>query len=98
MRGFGWPLALPFWAALPRLLRLYVRLLRDGRVPLFPKLIVVAALVYLIAPVDFTPDFLVPVLGHLDDVLVLWLAFRALARLSPPEVVAEHSARVSRPR
>lgn len=96
--GFGFRgkrlISLPFLAALPRYIRLYVRLMRDFRVPLWPKLIVVGALCYLISPIDLIPDLLVPILGQLDDVLVLWLAFTALVRLSPPEVVAEHVAQV----
>lgn len=83
-------------AALPRLARMYVRLMGDARVPLGPKLIVVAALAYLISPLDLVPDLLVPVLGQLDDIAVLWLAFAALVRLSPPEVVAEHRAGTAR--
>ena len=99
MNGFGLrhPLAsLSLLASLPRYLRLYIRLMRDGRVPLKAKLFVVGALVYLISPVDFMPDMLLPVVGQMDDVLVLWLAFRGLLRLSPPQVVAEHQAAISR--
>jgi uncharacterized membrane protein YkvA (DUF1232 family) len=88
----GNPLANAFFLGrLPRYLRLYVRLMGDARVPVRLKLIVVAALAYLISPIDLTPDLLVPVLGQLDDALVLWLAFRAFVRLCPPRVVAEHS-------
>lgn len=87
-------LTLPFLLALPRYIRLYVHLMRDGRVPLWPKLIVVFSLCYLISPLDFVPDVMVPVVGQLDDLLVLWLAFRTLVRLSPPEVVAEHLSRI----
>ena len=38
----------------------------------------------------------VEVLGQLDDIAILWLAFAALVRLAPPEVVAEHRARTAR--
>ena len=100
MNGFGFrrnPMAFgSLLVALPRLLRLYTRLMRDRRVPLFPKGVVVGALVYLISPMDLMPDMLMPLLGQLDDVLVLYLAFRALVRLSPPEVVAEHQAVINR--
>jgi uncharacterized membrane protein YkvA (DUF1232 family) len=61
------------------------RMLIDRRVPAVSKLIAVAALVYLASPVDFLSDF-VPVLGWLDDGLVLagllWLAYRFL----PPDL------------
>ena len=83
-------------AALPRYLRLYIRLMRDGRVPLKAKLLVVGALFYLISPIDLMPDMLLPIIGQLDDVMVLWFAFRGLVRLSPPDVVAEHNAVVFR--
>ncbi len=87
------PLAsLSMFAVLWRSLRLAARLLSDVRVPLWPKLIVVGALLYLISPIDLMPDYLVPLLGQTDDALVLWLAFRALVRLSPPDVVAEHQS------
>lgn len=91
------PLAsLSLLASLPRYLRLYIRLMRDARVPLKAKMLVVGALIYLISPVDFMPDFLFPVVGQMDDLLVLILAFRGLVRLSPPQVVAEHQAVISR--
>ena len=102
MRGFGFrgnPLAtLSFFAQLPRLFRLYARLMGDRFVPLWPKLLVVGALVYLISPMDLMPDLLVPVLGQLDDILVLWLAFRTLVRMSPPERVAAHLQTIDRGR
>jgi len=80
------------WAALVRHVRLYLRLMGDPRVPRFPKLLVLGALAYVIVPLDLVPDLLVPVAGYLDDALLLWLALRALVRLSPPTVVAEHLA------
>jgi len=83
-------------AGLIRHARLYVRLMGDRRVRLFPKLLVAGALCYVLVPVDLVPDLLVPVAGYLDDVVVLWLALRALVRLSPPAVVAEHAAASSR--
>lgn len=84
----GRPLAL--LAGLLAEARLCARLLADGRVPLGPKLLVVGALLYLIAPLDLVPDLALPGLGQLDDIAVLWLAARALVRLAPADVVAEH--------
>jgi len=79
-------------AGLIRHARLYVRLLGDRRVPRFPKLLVAAAVAYALVPMDLVPDLLVPLAGYLDDLVLLWLALRALVRLSPPAVVAEHLA------
>jgi len=61
------------------------RMLIDRRVPVISKVIAIAALLYLASPVDFVSD-LVPVLGWLDDGLILagllWLAYRFL----PPDL------------
>ena len=78
--------------ALTRLLktgRLALRLLRDGRVPLYAKLVMAAAVFYALSPLDFVPDF-IPVLGQLDDVAVLALGLQAFIKLCPDEVVEEH--------
>lgn len=93
VRGPGPRFAFRPWAVLAGLVaegRLCARLLGDGRVALGPKLLVVAALVYLIAPFDLIPDLVLPGLGQIDDIVVLWLAARALVRLAPADVVAEH--------
>lgn len=87
---FGTRLPLAALAGLVAQGRLCARLLADGRVPLGPKLLVVGALVYLISPLDLVPDLALPFVGQLDDIVVLWLAARALVRLAPAEVVAEH--------
>jgi len=73
-------------------LRLYLRLMGDVRVPLSAKLPMVAALLYLLFPMDLLNDFLLPLFGLSDDALLLWLAWRWLLRRSPPVVVAEHRA------
>ena len=71
--------------------RLVWRLMRSPRVPLPAKLILPALVLYLMFPIDLIPDF-IPVLGYLDDVLVVILAFWAFDRLVPPGVVAEEAA------
>jgi uncharacterized membrane protein YkvA (DUF1232 family) len=53
------------------------------------KLILPALLVYLAIPIDIIPDF-IPVLGHLDDVLIVFLGLFLFLRLCPANVVAEH--------
>ena len=67
--------------------KLAYRLMRSRNVPLRAKLILPALVLYLVTPIDVVPDF-IPVLGHVDDVLVVILAFWAFARLVPPGVVA----------
>lgn len=83
------PLSLGFWTRL----RLGWRLLRDPRVPSWPKLLApVITLLYVVSPVDVIPDF-IPVLGQLDDIGVVAIALTIismLAQWSPVEVVEQH--------
>lgn len=61
---------------------------RDPRVPLAPKLLAGAVAAYALSPIDLIPDF-IPVLGLLDDLLIvpagIWLALR----LIPADLVAD---------
>ncbi|RVQ65820.1 DUF1232 domain-containing protein [Croceicoccus ponticola] len=73
---------------------------RDPRVPWVAKLLAGAVAAYALSPIDLIPDF-IPVLGLLDDVLIvpagIWLALR----LIPPPVMAdlrERAADTTRPR
>lgn len=70
--------------------RLAWRLLRDARVPGWAKMIPVAGALYLLSPIDILPEALVPLLGEVDDVVVLMLAVKLFIDLSPPSVVREH--------
>jgi uncharacterized membrane protein YkvA (DUF1232 family) len=62
------------------------RLRRDPRVPRRVKLVVALAGLWLLSPIDLLPEFL-PVIGPLDDVLVVALALRYAARQVPREVL-----------
>jgi uncharacterized membrane protein YkvA (DUF1232 family) len=64
------------------------RLRRDPRVPRRAKLVVALAGLWLLSPIDLLPEFL-PVIGPLDDVVVIALALRYAARQVPREVLAE---------
>ena len=55
-------------------------LLRDPRVAKLPRFAVLAAVIYLISPVDLLPDFALPIVGWLDDATLIWMALRWLAR------------------
>jgi len=65
----------------------------DRRVPLCAKLILPALVLYLLSPIDIVPDF-IPVLGYLDDLVVLALAVWAFSRLARPTIVMEHADRL----
>ena len=73
----------------PHCLILFRRLLGDGRVSRPRKWLLVGVVAYLAFPFDLIPDF-IPVLGQLDDALVVALALRALVRGAGPELLAEH--------
>lgn len=70
--------------------RLAWRLLRDARVPGWAKLIPVAGFLYLLSPIDILPEAMIPLLGEVDDVVLLLLAVKLFIDLSPPGVVREH--------
>lgn len=62
---------------------------RDPRVPWYAKTLAVLIAGYALSPIDLIPDF-VPVLGYLDDVILLPLGILLVIRLIPPEIMAEH--------
>lgn len=69
-------------------LKLIFRLMGDRRVNIFSKLIPVGALAYLIFPGD--GDLVLPIIGLVDDAMLLWLGSYVFTEMCPPEVVAEH--------
>lgn len=74
---------------LPRYVRLLSGLLTDRRVSIVDKLLVGAAIAYIVAPVDFLPDF-IPFLGQVDDVYLLALALQRLMSNAGRGVVLDH--------
>ena len=75
--------------------RIITRLMLDKRVPLRAKLVIPAALVYLISPIDFIPD-MIPFAGFVDDLVAILLSAALFLGMAPSEVVWEH-IRGSRP-
>jgi uncharacterized membrane protein YkvA (DUF1232 family) len=67
------------------------RLRRDPRVPRRAKLAVAIAGLWVLSPIDLIPEF-IPVIGPLDDVVVVALALRYAARRIPREVLEQHWA------
>ena len=60
---------------------------RDPRTPLFVRLLALAVAAYALSPIDLIPDF-IPVIGYLDDLLIVPLGLALVVRLTPPEVIA----------
>ena len=71
---------------LPACVTLIRRLRRDPRVPRRAKVVVALAGLWVVSPIDLIPEFL-PVIGPLDDALVVALALRYAARRVPREVL-----------
>lgn len=67
-----------------QIFRLFIRLMADRRVPLWVKLVPIAALIYIISPIDLRPDF-IPILGQLDDLLITILLLVLFVALVPGE-------------
>ena len=74
-----------------RSLRLVWRLLKDSRIPLFPKLIPAAALAYVVSPIDLIPDFVLG-LGQIDDIGIVILGIALFIELCPRAIVDAHRA------
>jgi uncharacterized membrane protein YkvA (DUF1232 family) len=64
---------------------------RDPRTPWYARVFALTVAAYALSPIDLIPDF-VPVLGYLDEVILLPPAILLAIRLVPPEVMAEHRA------
>ena len=65
---------------------------RDPRVPWLAKLLAIMIAAYALSPIDLMPDF-IPVLGLLDEVILLPLAMAGITRLIPSAIMDEHRAR-----
>ena len=62
---------------------------RDPRVPWLAKILAIAVTAYALSPIDLIPDF-IPVLGYLDDLLIVPLGILLVVRLVPADVMAEY--------
>lgn len=74
---------------------------RDRRTPLGARLVAGAVAAYALSPIDLIPDF-IPVLGYLDDLLIVPLGILLAIRMIPPPLMqryrAEADSRAERPR
>ena len=64
---------------------------RDRRTPALAKIVAGVVVAYALSPIDLIPDF-IPVLGYLDDLLILPLGIVLAVRLVPATLMAEFRA------
>jgi len=74
---------------LPNLVKLLSRLVKDPRVPRRSKLVLLAAVGYVISPIDILPE-MIPVAGILDDLFLVAFALNHLIERAGEELVVEH--------
>lgn len=74
--------------SLQREVRVYRLVLKDPRTPLFAKVLLGLAVGYLLLPIDLVPDF-IPVLGHLDDVIIVPSLVFLAVKLIPKDIIAD---------
>lgn len=65
------------------------RLAADPRTPRRARWLLIGLAIYIASPIDPIPDF-IPVLGHLDEVILVPIVLRRICGMIPPEVWAEH--------
>jgi uncharacterized membrane protein YkvA (DUF1232 family) len=62
---------------------------KDRRVPWYAKVVAGCVAAYALSPLDLIPDF-IPVLGYLDDIILVPLGIALAIRLIPPDLLEEH--------
>lgn len=64
---------------------------QDRRTPWYAKIFAVCMVAYAFSPIDLIPDF-IPVLGYLDDVILIPLGIAIALKMIPESVIREHEA------
>lgn len=64
---------------------------QDRRTPWYAKIFAVCIVAYAFSPIDLIPDF-IPVLGYLDDVILIPLGIAFVLKMIPASVIREHEA------
>ncbi|MDZ7319394.1 MAG: DUF1232 domain-containing protein [candidate division KSB1 bacterium] len=85
-----------FLAVLPKFIKLLYRLFRDARVQFHLKVMLILTLAYVVSPIDLIPDWILPIVGQVDDLIILIAGVRYFLRHCPPAIVNEHVLRIER--
>lgn len=83
------PLVKELLMLVPNVAILVGKLAMDKRIPTETKLTLGAAALYLVSPIDGIPDF-IPILGHLDDVIMILLIVDGVVNHVDRDIVREH--------
>lgn len=67
---------------------------RDPRVPWHAKAVAALTVAYALSPIDLIPDF-IPIIGYLDDLVLVPFGLAMAIKLIPPALLAEHRARAA---
>jgi len=67
-------------------------LISDDRIPIAPRIIGLVLVLYIASPIDLIPDF-IPVIGYLDDILIVLVGAGLLLRSVPRHIIEEHVVR-----
>ena len=69
-------------------LRYYKMIARDARTPRTPKILLWSAVLYAVSPIGLVPD-VIPVLGYLDDVIIVPTLIMIAVKRVPPEIIID---------
>lgn len=92
----GWLASLRTWALVVKrdVLALWIAA-RDPRTPWYAKAAATAVAAYALSPIDLIPDF-VPIVGYVDDALIVPAGILLAVKLIPPDLMAEFRAEAAR--
>ncbi|NQU68035.1 MAG: DUF1232 domain-containing protein [Candidatus Marinimicrobia bacterium] len=76
-------------STLVKSIRMYQGIKNDPRTPRAAKWLLALAVGYILSPIDIVPDF-IPVIGHLDDAIVVPMLIFLALKMIPPDVIEEH--------
>jgi uncharacterized membrane protein YkvA (DUF1232 family) len=79
---------------LKKQVKIYKLVLKDKRTPVSAKILLGAAVGYLLMPFDLIPDF-IPFFGQLDDLIIVPLLVYLALKLIPPNIIAEYKIETS---
>jgi len=86
------PKLLDIWKRRARQLKIEINAIylayKDPRVPWYAKLLIACVIGYAFSPIDLVPDF-IPVIGYLDDLILVPLGIALALKMIPPAVLAE---------